>query len=140
MRNKNLFFSLILTIIVFLIFSVSISGQILNPDSIIYASLGGIESLDPHWLYDEASMQITHHVYENLIRYKKDSISEFEPLLATQVPSIENGLIRDEGLTYIFPIRKNVYFHNGNEMTPEDVVYSFKRRLPFIYANIRDIT
>jgi len=128
MRNKNLFFSLVL-LIVFLIFTVSISGQIPNPDSIIYASLGGIESLDPHWLYDEASMQITHHIYENLIRYKKDSISEFEPLLATQVPSTENSLIQDEGLTYIFPIRKNVYFHNGNELTPEDVAYSFKRSM-----------
>jgi len=129
MRNKNLFFLLVLIIIVFLIFTVSISGQIPNPDSIIYASLGGIESLDPHWLYDEASMQITHHVYENLIKYKKDSISEFEPLLATQVPSIENNLIQDNGLTYIFPIRENVFFHNGNKLTPDDILYSFRRSM-----------
>ena len=131
MKKKSIWrLSLLIIFILFLSFlPVSVSAQIPNPDTIIYTSLGGIESLDPHWLYDEASMQITYHVYENLIRFKKDSLIEFEPLLASQVPSAENGLIRDGGLTYVFPIRQDVLFHNGHPLTPEDVAYSFKRSM-----------
>lgn len=107
----------------------NVFSQVPNPDAIIYASLGDIESLDPHWAYDEASMQITFHIYENLIKFKKNSLSEFDPVLTKKVPSEENGLIRDGGLTYIFPIRENVLFHNGNILTPEDITYSFKRSM-----------
>lgn len=53
------------------------------------------------------------------------------PRLATVVPSLENGLIKDGGKTYIFPIRKGVKFHNGAVLTPEDVEYSFKKGLIF---------
>lgn len=42
---------------------------------------------------------------------------------------VKNGLIRDGGKTYVFPIRKGVKFHNGNPLTPEDVEYSFERCL-----------
>lgn len=64
-----------------------------------------------------------------MIAYKGRSVSEFEPRLATEVPSVKNGLIKDGGKTYIFPIRKGVKFHNGNPLTPEDVESSFERGL-----------
>ena len=32
-------------------------------------------------------------------------------------------------MTYTFPIRKGVKFHNGAELTPEDVEYSFERNI-----------
>jgi len=129
MKNRYFFRLLVFSVIILSVIPVTVFSQLPNPDTMIYTSLGGIESLDPHWLYDEASMQITYHVYENLIKFKKDSLTEFEPLLSIQVPSDENGLIQDEGLTYVFPIRQNVLFHNGNTLTAEDVAYSFKRSM-----------
>ncbi len=51
------------------------------------------------------------------------------PWLALEVPSAENGLISADGLTYTFNIRKGVKFHDGTEMTPEDVAYTFQRNL-----------
>ena len=54
-----------------------------------------------------------YQTYDNLINYKRESCYEFVPMLATEVPSVENGLIKDDGLTYIFPIRKDVKFRKG---------------------------
>ena len=106
-------------------------GFVLAFDPTVYvsATIGEPDTLDPHLAYDTASGEIIYNVYENLIAYKGRSVSEFEPRLATEVPSVKNGLIKDGGKTYIFPIRKGVKFHNGNPLTPEDVEYSFERGL-----------
>ncbi len=45
------------------------------------------------------------------------------------MPTRANGLISADGKTYRFPIRKGVRFHDGSELTPEDVRYSFLRAL-----------
>ncbi|BER92039.1 MAG: peptide/nickel transport system substrate-binding protein [Candidatus Atribacteria bacterium] len=106
-------------------------AEVKNPDTYIYLGIGEPDTLDPHYAYDTASGEVINFVYENLIAYKGESITEFVPRLATEVPSVENGLIRDDGKTYVFPIRKGVTFHNGNALTPEDVEYSFERGILF---------
>ncbi|MGQ9617035.1 MAG: ABC transporter substrate-binding protein [Spirochaetota bacterium] len=100
-----------------------------NPDTIIIAKYGTIQSLDPHRAYDTASGEATANLYDTLIAFDRGSTDRFVPLIAEKVPSLENGLIRDGGKTYVFPIRKGVKFHNGAELTPEDVEYSFERAL-----------
>ena len=60
-------------------------------------------------------------------------MTEFLPSVSEQVPSAENGLISADGKTYTFPIRKGVKFHDGTELTPEDVRYSLLR---FILADV----
>ncbi|MEM4244506.1 MAG: ABC transporter substrate-binding protein, partial [Candidatus Bathyarchaeia archaeon] len=37
--------------------------------------------------------------------------------------------ISEDGLVYTFTIRKGVKFHEGGDLTPEDVVYSLQRAL-----------
>jgi len=100
-------------------------------ERMVYATIGGPETLDPAWSYDTASGEIIFHVYDNLIAYDGDSLSEFVPMIALQVPSDKNGLIKYGGLDYIFPIRYGVKFHNGDILTPEDVEYSFERGMIF---------
>jgi peptide/nickel transport system substrate-binding protein len=48
-------------------------------------------------------------------------------MLATKVPTTDNGLISRDGLTYRFPLRAGVKFHDGSRMTAEDVRYSILR-------------
>jgi peptide/nickel transport system substrate-binding protein len=105
------------------------AGAIKNPDTFIYAAYGTIDSLDPAKAYDNASGGVIQNIYESLIDYKGSSTSEFVPVLATQVPSVANGLITNGGKTYTFPIRAGVKFHSGNALTPAVVAYSFKRNL-----------
>lgn len=109
----------------------AVNAQVKNPDRIVYAAIGGPETMDPHWSYDSASGEIIFQVYDNLIAYDGGSLSEFVPMLSLEVPSVENGMISEDGLTYTFPIRKEVKFHNGSVLTSEDVEYSFERGMIF---------
>jgi peptide/nickel transport system substrate-binding protein len=99
-----------------------------NPDTFVTLRYGDPESLDPAYAYDTASQEIIWPtVYETLIAYDGSVLSKYKPLLATRVPSLQNGLISRDGLTYTFPIRKGVRFQDGSVMTPDDVRYSMLR-------------
>ncbi|MPZ87353.1 MAG: hypothetical protein GEU81_04600 [Nitriliruptorales bacterium] len=93
----------------------------------MHASDGEPLSLDPaRAALGEYGEQVILQVYEFLVNVPPDS-PELEPMLATEVPSGDNGLISDDGLTYTFPIREGVTFHDGSELTAEVVKYSWDR-------------
>lgn len=96
-------------------------------DSLVVAHKGEMESLDPVYSYDGVTHGMLINVYDTLLKFKGNSLTDLEPSLSTQVPTKENGLISQDGLTYTFPIRKGVKFHDGSELTPEDVRYSLLR-------------
>ena len=75
---------------------------------------------DPHTISAIAATRVFNQVYETLIDFNPDMT--FKGVLA------ESWEIPDD-VTYIFHIRQGVKFHNGREMTAEDVVYSFQRVL-----------
>jgi peptide/nickel transport system substrate-binding protein len=102
---------------------IEVLPKIKNPDTIIVATIGEPETLDPAWAYDTASAEVIFNVYETLIFFKGGATDEFEPRLATE------WTISEDGLTYTFKIREGIKFHNGNDLTPEDVEYSFERAL-----------
>jgi len=128
---KRNFLILVLFLTIMMVSTGFSFAQMKDPETLVYSTIGGPETMDPHWSYDTASGEIITQTYDNLIAYKGGSTSEFEPMLATEVPTAANGLIKDDGLTYIFPIREGVKFHNGAILTPEDVEYSVKRGLIF---------
>jgi len=109
-------------------------GEIKNPDTMIWITHGPAETLDPHYAYDTASGEIIFNVYEALVRWPYGIVdadevnlnysldpAKLQPMLATE------WFISDDGKTYTFYIRHNVKFHNGNDLTAEDVEYSFER-------------
>jgi ABC-type transport system substrate-binding protein len=78
-----------------------------NPDTVVTLRTGDPRTLDPAAAYDEASQEVVYpNVYETLIMYAGGNLSRFVPVLATQVPSLGNGLISKDGLVYTFPIRR----------------------------------
>jgi len=103
--------------------------EIKNPDTMVYATYGTIDSLDPCKAYDTASWTNMAVIYETLVAFKGESTSEFVPVLCEEIPTVENGGIINDGKTFRFKIRKGVKFHSGNTMTPEDVEYSFERNM-----------
>ena len=100
-----------------------------NPDTFILATYGTLRTLDPAACYDTTGGQRILNIYETLVFYDGSKTDAFIPVLATQVPTLENGGISADGTLYSFPIRKGVKFHNGADLTPQDVAYSFKRSM-----------
>ncbi len=76
------------------------------------------ESLDPHKAEAAATREILFNVFEGL--YKPDSNGELIPAVA------ESYELSEDGLVYTFILRDNVLFHNGETVTAEDVISSFK--------------
>lgn len=100
-----------------------------DPAVLDYALASDVDTLDPHWGYDAVSLFIVDQVYETLIDFKGDSLDAFEPRLATVVPSLENGFLSKDGLTYAFPLRLGAKFHDGSALSAADVKYSLMRFL-----------
>jgi len=90
---------------------------------------GGPQFLDPAWDYETAGGEILQNVYETLVFYKNASAAELEPLLATQVPSLANGGISADGLTYTFHLRQGVTFQDGTKFNASAVKYSLDRTM-----------
>jgi peptide/nickel transport system substrate-binding protein len=75
--------------------------------------------LDPHTVSSYSSYQILNNVLEPLTAY--DDNLNLVPWLA------ESWEQSEDGLTWTFKLREGVMFHNGREMTAEDVKWSFDR-------------
>ncbi len=82
-------------------------------------NLGEPPALDAHWTTASITETLTNHIYEGL--YSLDRENKPTPMLA------ESHTVSKDGLTYTFKLRSGVKFHNGKEMTSEDVVASLTR-------------
>ncbi len=94
-----------------------------DPKTLYSVTTGDTDTLDPAWNYESAGDAVIQNIYEQLVTYNGTDATSFVPALA------EKWEISDDGMTYVFHIRKGVKFHNGDEMTPEDVAYTFQRGL-----------
>ena len=116
---------------------------------VIAESEVGIDTLDPALAYDTASGEIIQNVYDTLVFYDGEATDKFVPQLAEEMPTVSA-----DGMTYTFKIRSGVKFHEGGDLTPSDVAYSFQRGLlqggysspqwllaePFFGVGLDDIT
>jgi ABC-type transport system substrate-binding protein len=98
-----------------------------NPCEIVEMSIGDASTIDPHDAYDSASGDVIEQVYDTLYRYAGDGTGNaiIESRLATGYS------VSEDGLTYTFTLRDDVYFSNGDKMDASDVVYSWCRVLGY---------
>ncbi|MDA3808886.1 MAG: ABC transporter substrate-binding protein [Spirochaetaceae bacterium] len=105
-----------------------VAAEVKNPDTFVYGTIGTVATFDPAVAYDSASGNAMQHIYEKLVYYNRGEL-ELVGVLAEEVPTMANGGISADGKTYRFKIKKGVKFHDGSEMTPEDVEYSIERTM-----------
>ena len=79
-----------------------------------------VATLDPAIGYDWQNWSMIKSLFDGLMDYTPGT-TELRPGLA------ESYEISEDGLTYTFKLRAGVKFHNGREMTAEDVKYSLDR-------------
>ena len=77
------------------------------------------DSLDPHLAVAAGTKEVMFNVFEGLM--KPTSTGDLTPAVA------ESYTVSEDRLTYTFTLREGVKFHNGDEVTAEDVVYSIHR-------------
>jgi len=79
-----------------------------------------VSTLDPAIGYDWQNWSMIKSLFDGLMDYEPGT-TVLKPDLA------ESYTISDDGLTYTFKLREGVKFHNGREMTADDVKYSLER-------------
>lgn len=92
-----------------------------NPETLTIGNIGDALTLDPMASYDTASGEPIQNMYETLVTYDGVAVDKFVPALA------ESYEMSEDGTTFTFTIRKGVTFHEGQELKPSDVKYSFMR-------------
>ncbi|MGB8252693.1 MAG: ABC transporter substrate-binding protein, partial [Anaerolineaceae bacterium] len=92
-----------------------------DPNTIVTATIGEPDVLDPALDYETAGSEVNQNVYETLYFYNKGSAVDLVPMLATEYT------LSADGLTYVFTIRPGVKFHDGGTLEPTDVAYSLQR-------------
>jgi len=79
-----------------------------------------ITSLDPHYLAAQPNINIGWHVF--------DALTRVDPR-ARLIPGIATSWRVVDATTWEFKLRKGVRFHDGSELTAEDVAFSLERPL-----------
>jgi peptide/nickel transport system substrate-binding protein len=78
------------------------------------------ETTDPIGISGPINAWTNWQVHEQLFTYEKGT----PPVVASLA---EDYTVSDDYLTYTFELQEGVTFHNGEEMTASDVVYSWRR-------------
>lgn len=85
------------------------------------ATFGDVRAIDPANVTDGLVPQVLEQIFAGLVDY--DAAGEIQPDLA------ERWVVDDGGRTYRFFLREGVRFHDGDEVTAEDIKRSTERAL-----------
>ena len=91
-----------------------------EPKILRFAFQGELKSVDPYQINESFSLSVNGAVYEGLVRRGPDM--KLEPCLATSWEVLDP-------LHWRFHLRKGVKFHEGQDFTADDVIFSAHRVL-----------
>ena len=110
-----------------------------SAETIRWARVGDALTMDPHSQNEGPTHTLNHHIYETLVGRALDG--SLTPRLAT-----EWEIDEEDDTVWIFKIREGVTFHEGQELTAQDVVFSLNRaRTPpsgmaALHAAVEEVT
>jgi peptide/nickel transport system substrate-binding protein len=93
-------------------------------DPITVAMYQEPESLNPYLSVQSVTNVVATPILEGLLAIAPDG--EFIPVLATEIPSVENGGISEDGLTITYNLRDGVLWADGESFTSEDVKFTWE--------------
>jgi peptide/nickel transport system substrate-binding protein len=102
------------------------AGEAKDGGTLVVALPGEIDNLDPALISDSNSSYVMNQVMEGLVGLHEGSISQIDPVLASALPTVS-----DDGLTYTFPLREGIKFHDGTDFNADAVVYNYERWINF---------
>jgi peptide/nickel transport system substrate-binding protein len=87
-----------------------------NPNLIVASLTNGPDNLDPRIGTDDTSEKLHVLMYDNLVTLDDH---------LRVIPKLAERLDHPDPLTYVAVLRRGVRFHDGHELTADDVVYTF---------------
>ncbi len=100
------------------VLSVLMASSALAENTFKFAFQGSLKSLDPYSLNETFTLGTLGNVYEGLTRRGPD---------LQILPGLAESWTVEEPTRWRFNLRKGVKFHNGNDFTADDVVFSADR-------------
>ena len=95
------------------------SDRLSDGSSVTVGISQDLDSLDPHKAVNAGTNEVLFNIFEGLMKASPDG---------GVIPAVASDYeISADGTQYIFTLREGVMFHNGNEVTLDDVLYSLKR-------------
>lgn len=98
---------------------VTATGEPTYGGTVVVGIQQDIDSLDPHTATAAGTKEILFNIFEGLVKNAPNG-----DLICAVAEDYE---LSDDGLVYTFHLRQGVKFHNGNDVTAEDVKYSLER-------------
>jgi peptide/nickel transport system substrate-binding protein len=77
-----------------------------------------VSSLDPHFVNIAPNNQVARHIFDTLVHIDADG---------RLIPGLAESWRAIDPVTWEFRLRKGVRFHNGDELSADDVVFSLRR-------------
>ena len=91
--------------------------------TLVFAVTQDIDTLNPLLQAYNVSGLVSDAVYDPLVRLGADG--QYHAALAVRVPTLENGGVSRDSLTYTFKLHPDVKFHDGHPLTCQDVQYTW---------------
>src|SRR5450759_117928 len=88
--------------------------------TLTFPILSDFGTLDPAIADAETDQEIQQNMFDGLVKF--DENLNIVPDLASAVPTASS-----DGLTYVFKLRSDVTFSNGDKFSSKDVLYSWNR-------------
>lgn len=104
---------------IFLLFTILACNSKSLEKSINTAIKSDIDSMNPYKMYATGTKEIMYNIYEGLLM--PDIKGKLKFALA------RNMEVSNDKKKYIFEIREDVYFHNGDKLKISDVIFSLKK-------------
>ena len=95
-----------------------------EPKTIIYGLYQEPDVLNPFIATQYAADEVSKMVVEGLVDVDPDG--NFYPVLAEEVPTIENGGVSEDGLDVTYHIKKGMVWSDGEPFTCDDVAFTWK--------------
>ncbi|MCO5248431.1 MAG: ABC transporter substrate-binding protein [Chitinophagales bacterium] len=91
-------------------------------DTVVIHSMSEPERLNPITSSDAQATQMEMNIFQSMLKYDFTTL-KLIPVLAADMPEIEEN---DHGMSLSFTLRPEARWDNGNPVTAEDVLFSFK--------------
>lgn len=99
--------------------SIALAQTPVTGGTLVWGHSETTQNLDMHQTGTASTGRLLQNVHNSIVTIDKDFA--IVPMLAESFEESEDGL------TYTFKLRQDVKFHDGSDMTSEDVKYSFER-------------